>query len=91
MKKVLRKIFAPLLNRFEAGEKPFAYKPSHRKILIIVGCMFSALATLILFLAQGQDPTYYLPAAIFGGVGLVALIIGSLGTDRAVAQLWGSR
>lgn len=91
MKLLLRKLFSPLLKIFESGHEPFAYKRSHRIILIIVGCLFSGLSAVIIYLAQGQDPTYYLPAIIFGGAGLTSLIIGSLGTERAVAQIWGSR
>jgi hypothetical protein len=91
MKQLLRKLFAPILNIFEKGDKPFAYKTSHRKILITVGCLFSGLAGLIIYLAQGQDPAYYFPAVIFASAGIVSLVVGSLGTDRAVAQIWGSR
>lgn len=91
MKQILRKIFSPVLNIFESGEEPFAYKPSHRTILIIMGGLFSGLATLVFFLAQGKDPGYLFPVLIFGGAGLLSLLIGFLGTDRAVAKLWGSR
>ena len=91
VKKQCRALFSPILNIFESGNEPFAYKPSHRKILIIMGCLFCGLATLVLFLAQGEDPGYFLPVLIFGGAGLLSLLIGLLGTDRAVAKIWGSR
>jgi len=87
----LRILFSPLLNIFESGTEPFAYKSSHRKILVIVGCLFCGLAILVLSLAQGEDPTYILPVLIFGGAGLLSLLIGFLGSDRAVAKIWGSR
>ncbi len=91
MKQTLRKIFLPILNIFESGSDPFVYKPSHRTILIILGGLFSGLATLVFFLAQGKDPGYLFPVIIFGGAGFLSLLIGFLGTDRAVSKIWGSR
>ena len=91
MKSILRKIFSPILNIFESGTDPFAYKPSHRTVLVIMGGLFSGLATLVCFLAQGKDPGYLFPVVIFGGAGLLSLLVGFLGTDRAVAKIWGSR
>ena len=91
MKRILRIIFSFILNPFESGTDDFAYKPSHRLILIIMGFMFSALAGLVYWFAQGKDYTYLLPVVIFGGGGFLSLLIGSLGTDRAVAKIWGSR
>lgn len=91
MKNQLRILFSPLLNIFESGTEPFNYKPSHRKILVIMGCLFFGLAAAVFFLAQGEDLGYFLPVLIFGGTGLLSLLIGFLGTDRAVAKIWGSR
>ena len=91
MKQQLRKIFSPILNIFESGSDPFVYKPSHRTVLVIMGGLFSGLATLVCFLAQGKDPGYLFPVVIFGGAGLLSLLVGLLGTDRAVAKIWGSR
>ena len=91
MKSLLRKIFAFLLKYFESGTEEFAYKSSHRTILIAVGVLFSLLALGLLWLAQGQDLGYLLPVAVFGGAGLISLIVGTLGTDRAVAKIWGSQ
>jgi len=91
VKKQLRAIFSPILNIFESGTEAYAYKSSHRKILIIMGGLFCGLATLVFYLAQGEDPGYLLPVLIFGGAGLLSLLIGLLRTDRAVAKIWGSR
>jgi hypothetical protein len=91
VKQLLRTIFAPILNIFESGDEPYNYKPSHRIILIIVGILFSGLAGLVFWLVQGMEPTYLLPVVVFGGVAVVSLIIGLLGTDRAVAKVWNSR
>ncbi len=91
MKKLLRSLFSPVLNIFESASDAFVYKPSHRIILVVMGVLFCGLASLVLWFAQGQDPAYLLPVIIFGGTGLVSLVIGLLGTDQAVAKIWGSR
>jgi len=91
VKQKLRKLFSPILNIFESGTDPFIYKPSHRTILVIMGFLFSGLAVLVFFLAQGKDPGYLFPVVIFGGAGFLSLLIGFLGTDRAVSKIWGSR
>lgn len=91
MKKILRRLFSPILNLFESGTGPYAYKASHRTILLIMGGLFCGLAVLVLYFAQGADLGYFLPVLIFGGGGLLSLLIGFLGSDRAVAKVWGSR
>ncbi len=91
MKKILRKLCSPLLNIFESGSGDFAYKRSHRTILLVMGCLFSGLAVLVLFLSQGEDLGYLLPVFVFGGIGLVSLLVGCLGNDRAVAKIWNAR
>ncbi|MDX2504601.1 MAG: hypothetical protein QNL62_09015 [Gammaproteobacteria bacterium] len=91
MKQKLRAIFSPILKIFESGTEEFVYKSSHRVILVFIGCLFSGLATAVFIVAQGKDPGYFLPVLIFGAVGLVSLIVGLIGTDRAVAKIWGSR
>ena len=91
VKHQLRIIFSPILNIFESGTESFVYKSSHRIILVIMGCLFSGLATLVFLFAQGEDPVYLLPMLIFGGIGLTSLLIGLIGTDRAVEKIWGSR
>ncbi len=91
MKQLLRTIFSPILNIFESDSGEFVYKSSHRYILIFIGCMFSMMAIAVLWVAQGQDPGYFLPVLIFGLIGIVSFIIGFLGTDRAVAKIWGTR
>ncbi len=91
MKNMLRKIFSPILNQFESGSDPYSYKPSHRLILIIMGVLFSALASVVYWFARGMDPVYLLPVVIFYGLGLLSLLVGLVGTDRGVAKIWGSR
>ena len=75
---------------FESGNGEYVYKPSHRLVLIVMGALFTALATLVIFVAEGNGAEYFLPVVLFGGLGIVSLIIGFLGSDRAVAKIWGS-
>ncbi len=90
MKQFLRQLFSLILTPLESGTEPYAYKPSHRKILIVVSCLFIFLATTVFVMAQGQDAGYYFPVIIFGVVGFTGLVVGICGEDRAVAKLWGS-
>lgn len=43
MKAFLKKICSPILGMFEQGEGEYAYKASHRTILIIIGLLFLSL------------------------------------------------
>ncbi len=92
MKQLLRKIFAPILNVFESGKEEFEIKPLSRKILIVISVLFSSLASVVFYLIPaGADVGYYLPTVIFGIIACVGFIVGLLGTDRAVAKIWGTR
>jgi len=90
VKEKLRTLFAPILNKFESGTEEFAYEASHRTILIVMGCLFSGLAAYVATYIHADNLDYLLPVFIFGGVGLISLLIGLLGNDRAVAKIWGS-
>ncbi len=90
MKQKLRTLFSPILNKLESGTKPFTYKASHRIVLKVMGFLFSGLAALVFWFAQGQDLGYFLPVLIFGMMGFISLLVGFLGTDRAVTKIWGS-
>lgn len=89
MKSVLRRLFSPLLNLLESGDGPYAYKPSHRRILIFMSLMFIGLATLALVLLPPGEYGYLLPVVVFGGGGTLGVVVGILGSDRAVAKIWG--
>jgi len=39
---------------------------------------------------QANDIGYLIPVVFFGGAGILCLLIGLLGNDRAVAKIWGS-
>ncbi|MGH1441366.1 MAG: hypothetical protein ACRBBR_14720 [Cellvibrionaceae bacterium] len=92
MKKLLQTLFSPILNLFESGEEPYAYKPSHRTILVAVGSLFTLLTIGVVAVGVNSEGFgFLLPACVFGGAALVSLVVGALGSDRAVAKLWGSR
>ena len=93
MKKTLQKLFSPLLNRFEPQEgTEFVYKPSHRKILIVVGLLFFVLSSVSLAASIIiSEPGALFPTLLFGLLGLVCFVVGFLGSDGAVAKLWNSR
>lgn len=92
MKQILRQIFSPILNIFESGGEEYAIKPLSRKILIVISILFSVLATAVFYsIPEDSDAGYYLPVIIFGAIAAVGFIVGLLGTDRAVAKIWGSR
>lgn len=90
MRSLLRRIFSFALSPFESGSGPYAYKQSHRLVLVVMGVLFSGLALGVLFVAQGRDLASLFPALVFGAAGVVALIVGALGSDRAVAKIWGN-
>ena len=91
MKSLLRALFAPILTPLEKGDEGFSYQRSHRLVLIAVGVLFTALAAGVAVVAQGRDLAYFFPAVVFGVLGVVAIIVGGLGSNRAVAKLWGSK
>ena len=92
MKNALRKLFSPILNIFEKGDEPYVAKPLNRKILIVIGVLFSFLVSVVIYLSYDKgEPGYLIPVVVFSCVAIVALIVGFLGTDRAVAKIWGNR
>ena len=92
MKSLFTKIFYPILNLFETDQPAANYKPSHRWILIAVGSLFAILSAILCVIAINSGIMGGLfPAAIFFTVGLVAVEVGSLGSDNAVAKIWGNR
>ncbi len=91
MKQTLQKLFSPVLSRFESGDQAYSYKSSHRTILLVMSALFCGLASAVILVAPGQELSYLIPVFVFGGGGLLGLVIGFLGNDRAVAKIWGSR
>ena len=92
MKNALQKLFSPILNIFENSKDEYVYKSSHRTILIAVGILFLILAGVggFVAVAAGQ-PGGAFPAVVFAVIGFVCLVVGSLGSDKAVANIWKNR
>jgi hypothetical protein len=90
MKNALRKLCSPVLTFFEKGEPAVNYRPSHRKILLAVAVLFLVLFGLSLYLALSAGQLGALvPVVAFFAVSTVSLIVGTLGSDTAVARIWG--
>ena len=90
MKDVLRKAFWPILKQFETGNPVKTYKASHRTILVVVGLLF-----FVLSIASGAAAVHagnlgaLIPVFVFFAVGVVTLVVGSLGSNDAVSRIWG--
>jgi len=92
MKAYLRKVFSPILDRLESGDGAFRYKASYRTILVAVGVLFLLLSFLSLAAAfYSAQLGALLPFIVFFIVGAVCEIVALLGSDRAVAKIWGNR
>ena len=89
MKELLRSICAPVLKIFETGDEQYVYKRISRVILLVISLLFGFLTAGIIFLMNSLGAI--IPLIIFGTVSLVCLIVATLGTDRAVAKIWGNR
>jgi hypothetical protein len=92
MKSTMRNILSPVLKYFESGEGEYSYKKSHRTILLIVGGLFIFLSLISLAAAiVVMQLEAVIPFLVFFVVGSTCLIVGGLGTDRAVAKIWGNK
>jgi len=92
MKNSLRTLFAPVLDFFEKGDESYSYKPLNRKILIFMSTIFLFLAGMVGYLTRdNSDLGYLLPVIVFSTMAIIGLVVGLLGSDRAVAKIWGSR
>lgn len=92
MKHVLRKIFSPVLNIFESGDEPYIYKSLSRKILLAMGVMFAGIAAFVItYIVRNDAYGYFAPAIVFSLVAFVAITVGTLGNERAVAKIWGNK
>ncbi len=90
MKAVLTRFFWPILSFFERGEEPENYRPSHRRILLAVGFLFLVLSGVSLFFALvAQVLGALIPILFFFAISLVCTVVAGLGSDRAVARIWG--
>lgn len=90
MKAQLIKVFSPILNLFESGDGSYQYKRSFRIILMIVGALFLLLSIASLAAAlSAMQLGALIPFVVFFLVGSLCEIVAFLGSDRAVAKIWG--
>jgi hypothetical protein len=86
----LRKVFWFVLQFFEQGDGPYRYKPMYRKVLLAVGCLFALLCAVSVYFSAGVAGFGALiPVLVFATVSAVCLIVGLLGSERAVSRIWG--
>lgn len=92
MKKILTTAFWPILVLFETDIPPTHYKRSHRVVLIAVGVLFLTLSLgsgLVGYHSNELGALF--PVLIFSAAGLVSVVLGALGSDGAVAKMWGNK
>ena len=92
MKRLFKNIFSPILNIFENNNDEFIYRKLNRKIVIFISSAFFLLAfALPIYMPQLIEMGFWFVMLVFGGLSSVGLIVGILGSDKAVAKLLGSR
>lgn len=91
MRHALKKLFWPILKHFETDQEPANYKQSHRVALVIVGVLFLCLATGSgLAAVLSNQLGALIPVVVFAALGVVTVVIGSLGSNGAVSKIWGT-
>ena len=92
MKTLLKNIFSPVLNIFENNNDEFIYRSLNRKIVLFISSVFFLLAfALPIYMPQLIEMGFWFVMVVFGGLSSVGLIVGTLGSDKAVAKLLGSK
>ncbi|MFT5572094.1 MAG: UDP-N-acetylmuramyl pentapeptide phosphotransferase/UDP-N-acetylglucosamine-1-phosphate transferase [Cryomorphaceae bacterium] len=92
MKNTLTKIFWPILKFFETDEEPANYKKSHRVALNVLGGLFIFLSLVSSWAAYStKELGALIPVVVFLCVGLVAVVVGSIGSNAAVCKIWGTK
>ncbi len=92
MKILFKNIFSPILNIFENNNNEFIYRSLNRKIVLFISIVFSLLAfALPVFMPQLVQMGYWFVMLVFGALSFTGLVVGLLGSDKAVAKLLGSR
>lgn len=92
MKNALKKIFSPILNIFENNNDEFIYRSLNRKIVLFISSVFFMLAFFLpIYMPQLIKMGFWFVMIVFGGLSSVGLVVGLLGTDKAVAKLLGSK
>ena len=89
---LLKNFFSPILNIFEKNNDEFIYRRLNRKIVLFISIVFSLLAFgLPAYMPKLIEMGYWFVMIVFGTLSIVGLIVGFLGSDKAVAKLLGSR
>ena len=92
MKKFFINIFSPILNIFEKNNDEFVYRTLNRKIVLFISSVFFLLAfALPIYMPQLIEMGFWFVMLVFGALSSVGLIVGCLGSDKAVAKLLGSK
>ncbi len=92
MKKIFIKLCWPILSYFETDEEAPSYKKSHRVILVVVGLLFTILSLVSAVSAYfSNELGSLIPVIVFFCAGLVALVVGALGSNGAVSKIWGTK
>lgn len=92
MKSMIRKFVSPLLDLFESGEGHYPYRKSYRLILKVVGGLFLFLACVSALIGLAASvPGAIIPVTVFSLVAVTSLVVGMMGSDQAVARIWGNR
>lgn len=92
MKDSLRRLFYPILRFFENDSDEFNLTSTNRKVALFISTTFVIIALLLPVIASGSPFTSYIfPVIVFGSIGFIGLVVGSLGSDHAVAKLVGNR
>lgn len=92
MKNILKIIFSPILNIFENNDDEFICRSLNRKIVLFISVVFFLLAfALPYYMPQLIQMGYWFVMIVFGSLSSVGLIVGTLGSEKAVAKLLGSR
>lgn len=92
MRNILTRIFWPILRFFETDEEPADYKKSHRVALNILGTLFIVLSLGSAWAASSStELSAFIPVVVFFCAGLVAVVVGSLGSKGSVAKIWGTK
>lgn len=90
MKSFLRKIFNPILSRFERDSENYRPASWKRPVLLVVCIIFMTLAIAVPVVAPaGVHLGAWLPTIVFGAIGFTGFIVAVLGSDHAVAKLLG--
>ena len=92
MKSLLTKVCWPILRFFESDTPPENYQKSHRMALLFLSVVFIGLSLGSAWVAISIGSLGALvPVVFFFLLGFVALVIATLGSNAAVAKIWGTK